>query len=360
MNFKILDLFCGAGGFSYGMDKNSKFNTVLALDFDEKALETFKRNIPNAEVVLGDITDKKVKNSIIKKSKELKVNMIIGGPPCQGFSMKGKKLGLKDPRNFLFKEYLDIVQKLQPKVFVIENVKGLCLTSNGWFKDEILKSINNMGYKVSVGLLNAQDFGVPQSRERTIFICSKNLSIDLPKPTVKEYRTVRDAISDLSYLNSGEGDFESEYIKSPESTYQKTMRKGSKRLFNHKASNHKKIAIDKLKLIPPEQGKEYLPEELHGKQQFKTTWGRLKWDSVSPTIDTRFDASSNGTNNHPYLNRAITPREAARIQSFDDKFVFYGSKVYVRKQIGNAVPPLMAKAIADKIDKTINDRRNKR
>ena len=107
--------------------------------------------------------------------------------------------------------------------------------------------------------------------------------------------------------------------------------------------------IEKLKLIPPEQGKEYLPEEMHGNQKFKTTWGRLKWDAVSPTIDTRFDASSNGTNNHPYLNRAITPREAARIQSFDDSFVFYGSKVYVRKQIGNAVPPLLAKAIADRI-----------
>ena len=133
------------------------------------------------------------------------------------------------------------------------------------------------------------------------------------------------------------------------------MRKDSVFLYNHKASNHKQVAIDKLKMIPPEQGKEFIPKELQGKQKFKTTWGRLKWDEVSPTIDTRFDASSNGTNNHPYLNRAITPREAARIQSFDDKFVFYGSKVYIRRQIGNAVPPLLAKAIADEIDRTFND-----
>ena len=105
-------------------------------------------------------------------------------------------------------------------------------------------------------------------------------------------------------------------------------------------------------MIPPEQGKEYLPDNLIGNQKFKTTWGRLKWDMVSPTIDTRFDASSNGTNNHPFLHRAITPREAARIQSFDDCFVFYGSKVYIRKQIGNAVPPLLAKAIADQIEKS--------
>ena len=127
------------------------------------------------------------------------------------------------------------------------------------------------------------------------------------------------------------------------------MRKDSDRLYNHKASNHSEIAIHKLSMIPPEKGKEYLPENLLGKQKFNSTWGRLKWDEPSPTIDTRFDAASNGTNNHPFLNRSITPREAARIQSFDDRFIFYGNKVDIRTQIGNAVPPLMAKAIADHI-----------
>ena len=127
------------------------------------------------------------------------------------------------------------------------------------------------------------------------------------------------------------------------------MRRYSAKLYNHKASNHAQIAIQKLQMIPPEKGKEFLPEELLGKQKFHSTWGRLKWDEASPTIDTRFDAASNGTNNHPVLNRAITPREAARIQSFDDTYIFYGTKVAVRTQIGNAVPPLMAKAIADKI-----------
>ena len=154
---------------------------------------------------------------------------------------------------------------------------------------------------------------------------------------------------DLAYLNSNEGAFEQEYTTEPTSDYQIRMRKGSKKLFNHKASNHAKIAIKKLEMIPAECGKEHLPVELVGNQQFSGTWGRLKWDEPSPTIDTRFDASSNGTNNHPFLHRAITPREAARIQSFDDKFVFIGPKLYIRQQIGNAVPPLMAKAIADQI-----------
>ena len=348
--FKILDLFCGAGGLSWGMDKNPYFKTMVALDFDENAANTFKKNMPYAEVVVGDITDSKIKENIVTLAKKTGVNMIVGGPPCQGYSMKGKKLGLQDPRNFLFREYLDLVQRLQPDVFVIENVKGLLLSANGWFKDEIVSTIENLGYTVRFGILNAANYGVPQSRERAIFICSKHGAIELPEATVNSKVTVRDAIGDLAYLESNEGDFQQEYITEPKSDYQIVMRAGSEKLYNHKASNHKQIAIEKLKMIPPEQGKEFLPEELHGKQKFKTTWGRLKWDAVSPTIDTRFDASSNGTNNHPFLHRAITPREAARIQSFDDKFVFIGQKLYIRQQIGNAVPPLMAKAIADQID----------
>ena len=346
--FNILDLFCGAGGFSYGMHKNSHFNTVVAIDFNEKAADTFKKNMPEAEVITGDITEDDIKSRIIMESKARNVNMIIGGPPCQGFSMKGKKLGLEDPRNFLFMEYLNLVEKIQPEVFVIENVKSLLNTSGGWFRDEILKYINKLGYKVEYGVLNAKRFGVPQARERAIFICSKSKDIPLPEGN-ENVVTVRDAISDLAYLQSAEGDFEQEYITAAKSDYQKLMRKDSKYLYNHKASSHSEKALEKLAMIPAEKGKECLPEELWGKQKFNTTWGRLVWDDVSPTIDTRFDTPSNGTNSHPELNRAITPREAARIQSFDDKFIFYGSKFYIRSQIGNAVPPLLAKAIADRI-----------
>ena len=351
--FKILDLFCGAGGFSYGMEKNTHFKTVLSLDNDNYVGITFKKNMPNCDVIIGDITTPNIKSIIISKAKLLGVNMIIGGPPCQGFSNKGKKLGLKDPRNFLFREYLSLVEVIQPEVFVIENVKTLLSASNGWFRDEIVNTIKDLGYFVDFGVLNAADFGVPQARERAIFLCSKSKVVTLPKQKEKLVTTVRDAISDLSYLESGEGAFEQDYLLPAESDYQKLMRASSKKLYNHLASHHKEVAIEKLKLIPPERGKECLPAEMIGKQKFKTTWGRLKWDEVSPTIDTRFDAASNGTNNHPCLNRAITPREAARLQSFDDNFVFCGSKVRIRKQIGNAVPPLMAKAIADKIYKEL-------
>lgn len=346
--FRILDLFAGAGGFSYGMEKNEHFQTVIAVDFNSNALATFKRNMPDTHIIVGDITDNDIKKQIIESSQNLQVNMIIGGPPCQGFSLKGKKLGLNDHRNYLFNEYLHIVEILQPDVFTIENVKALLSTSAGWFKNQIIEKVHKLGYQVSYGILNAFDFGVPQARERAIFLCCKEKEITLPIGN-KNIVTVREAIEDLAYLNSGEGEFEQDYLHEPTSDYQRARREKSKKLYNHKASNHSNIAIKKLSMIPPECGKEHLPQELLGKQQFSGTWGRLKWDSVSPTIDTRFDASSNGTNNHPVLNRAITPREAARLQSFDDEFVFVGAKVQIRQQIGNAVPPLMAKAIADKI-----------
>lgn len=353
--FRILDLFSGAGGFSYGMEMNSHFVTEVALDFNGKALDTFKRNMPQTETVVGDITDAGIKERIVNLSRQRHVNMIIGGPPCQGFSLKGKKLGLADPRNFLFNEYLNLVQAIQPEVFVIENVKSLLSTSAGWFKNQIIEKVEAMGYFVRHGVLTASDFGVPQARQRAIFICAKKCPVSLPAPTCKSKVTVRDAISDLAYLNACEGAFEQDYTTSPMSAYQRQMRKGCHRLYNHKASNHDEVAIKKLMLIPPECGKEHLPVELRGRQQFSGTWGRLKWDDVSPTIDTRFDAASNGTNNHPHLHRAITPREAARLQSFDDKFVFVGQKFYIRQQIGNAVPPLMAKAIADQIASVLGE-----
>ena len=246
--FKILDLFSGAGGFSYGMEKNPHFKTLIALDFNEHALKTFKHNMPWAETIVGDITSDSVKKNIIELSKKCGINMIIGGPPCQGFSLKGKKLGLNDPRNFLFNEYLKIVETLQPDVFVIENVKALLSTSAGWFKDQIVEKVKSMGYFVDYGVLTATDFGVPQTRQRTIFICCKSKLIKLPTRICKKIVTVRDAISDLSYLESNEGAFEQKYKINPLTDYQIERRKGSSALYNHKASNHKDVAIEKLKL----------------------------------------------------------------------------------------------------------------
>lgn len=355
MNFNVLDLFCGAGGLSAGLDQVRGIKTVIGVDFDKYAIETFNKNFPDAIGIIADIRDEKSKKDIIRLAREKNVNMIVGGPPCQGFSLKGKNLGMDDPRNFLFLEYYYMVEKIRPEIFVIENVKNILNSENGYFKNQIIEKFSSLGYIINLGVLNAKNYGVPESRERAIIIGSLSRSISLPAPITKKYVTVRDAISDLSYLNSGEGCFESEYKYEPLSDYQKQLR--DKKLYNHQATNHSKFCLEKLAMIPPEGDKKSLPEELHGKQKFATTWSRLKWDDVSPTVDTRFDTPSNGRNSHPILNRAITPREAARIQSFPDSFIFYGPKTAVCKQIGNAVPPLLARAIGQAVKDAYTSKR---
>ena len=184
--YRILDLFCGAGGFSYGLEQNNNFKTLIGLDFEPAAIETFNYNFSEATGICGDITNSDVKQNIINLAKIRKVNMIIGGPPCQGFSLKGKNLGLADERNFLFKEYLDIVKEIKPDIFIIENVKNLYNSANGFFRDEITKTIKNMGYVVNCKILNAKDYGVPQNRERVFFIAHKEYFIDFPKPATDD------------------------------------------------------------------------------------------------------------------------------------------------------------------------------
>ena len=354
MNFKILDLFSGAGGFSCGLDSLDNFETVVALDFNEYAIETFSHNFPNASTIVGDILEPNIKNQVVEVSRNRGVNMIIGGPPCQGFSNKGKKLGLNDPRNYLFLEYLEIVREIEPDIFIIENVKSMITAANGYFMNEIQREIESLGYFSTCNVLNSKYYGVPQSRERAFIIAYKHKTLNIPEPDSKSFLTVRDAISDLSYLNSVEGKNKSFYIHNYQSKYQKELREDSDLLYNHIASKHSEVALKKLALIPPECGKEFLPPEMIGNQKFKTTWGRLIWDEPSPTIDTRFDTPSNGKNSHPFLNRAITPREAARIQSFPDKFQFFGRKTEICKQIGNAVPPKLAKKLGESINMQIN------
>lgn len=347
--FRVLDLFSGAGGFSCGLEMVNGFSTEVATDFDQQALNTFHHNFPNASCVLGNICDSATKQQIITLALERRINMIVGGPPCQGFSLKGKKLGIEDPRNFLFLEYVDIVRAIRPKVFIIENVKNLITACHGFFIQQIQERFEQLGYHISYGVLCAYDFGVPQMRERAIIIGSLNNLITLPTCGNIPRHTVRQAISDLAYLESGEGENISEYRNAAESDLQHLLRNNSLQLHNHKATRHSAFALKKLRMIPPEGDKRSMPPTLYGKQQFATTWARLVWDKPSPTIDTRFDTPSNGRNSHPCLNRAITPREAARLQSFPDSFIFYGNKCSICRQIGNAVPPLLAKAIGEHV-----------
>lgn len=323
--------------------------------FENTELNKKPHRIVGSKIVLNVSKngDKYKRQKYHSVAQTLEINMIIGGPPCQGFSNKGKNLGLKDPRNFLFLEYIEIVKAIKPEIFIIENVKNLISCAKGYFLEEIKERLNALGYQLSYQILNAKDYGVPQNRERAFIVGASRFSFDFNLLEPSQSVNIQDAISDLAYLCSNEGAFESDYLNPVQSSYQALMRKNSPKLYNHQATNHSQAALEKLKLINKEQGKECLPKNLHGKQQFKSTWGRLNWNKISPTIDTRFDTPSNGTNSHPKLHRSITPREAARIQSFSDNYIFYGNKTSVCKQIGNAVPPLLALALGKAILKSL-------
>ena len=339
----VIDLFAGVGGLSLGFEMEG-FDILLANEFDQSIATAYKENHKSTNVVVGDITSldlSKVFGEYVNK-----IDVVIGGPPCQGFSQKGKRKTINDERNFLFKHYVEVVKFVKPKYFVMENVPNLLTAEKGFFLNEIKGLFKGYGYSIRYGVLNAADYGVPQNRRRAIII-GKYLATppELPLPC-KQKVTIWNAISDLAYLESGEGEFEQEYRNSPKSDYEKKMRKGSKILYNHMATKHSALALERLSLIPPNAGKEILPKEHITKSVYSGTWSRMKQNDVAVTITTRFDTPSSGKFTHPFLNRAITVREAARLQSFPDTFKFIGSKMSQMKQVGNAVPPLLARKIA--------------
>ncbi len=343
----VIDLFAGVGGLSLGFEM-AGFEVALANEYDPSIADAYMKNRPNTKMIVEDITELPVEETF--GPYEGKVAVVIGGPPCQGFSQKGKRKSINDPRNFLFRYYFEVVKKVKPQYFVIENVPNLLTTENGYFKDEIVELFSGIGYAVSCGVLCAADFGVPQDRHRTCILgkLGADKPIELPEPNGM-HTTIWDAISDLSYLESGEGAEEQSYRIAPQSEYQKLLRDGSSELCNHIATRHSKVTLERLKMIAPGCGKEMLPEEHHTKSIYSGTWCRMKKDGIAKTITTRYDTPSSGEFTHPYLDRAITTREAARIQSFPDWFHFHGSKSSQMKQVGNAVPPLLGKAIAERI-----------
>lgn len=339
----MIDLFAGVGGLSLGFEM-AGFDVVLANEHDKSIAESYKHNHPNTKMILANIQDLPIEDTFSKYRG--KVDVVIGGPPCQGFSQKGQRKTINDERNFLFKYFVKVVEFLSPTYFVMENVPNLLTAENGYFKNEIIELFGAKGYTLVTDTLNAADYGVPQNRRRAVIIGKLGGSpLNMPIRQ-REKVTIWDAISDLAYHNSGEGsDFE-DYQTEPQSEYQKHLRRGSDKLYNHKSTAHSALAIERLNMIPPNSGKESLPEEHLTKSIYSGTWTRMRKDEISVTITTRFDTPSSGKFTHPFLHRAITVREAARIQSFPDTFRFIGTKGSQMKQVGNAVPPLLAKSIA--------------
>lgn len=352
MKLSVIDLFSGVGGLSLGF-RMAGYNVLIANEIDASIADAYTKNHPETQMINADITSLNI-GSVFGKYVN-SVDVVIGGPPCQGFSQKGQRKSINDPRNFLFRYFFEVVKFVRPSFFVIENVPNILTAENGYFKQEIAEIFNKIGYDINCSVLNAADYGVPQNRHRA-FIVGNRIGVNFVFPVPQKHKvTIWEAISDLNYLNSGEGTLEDHYRSEPESKYQQLMRKNSFRLYNHQATNHSALALKKLELIPPEGDKDSLPKEMLTKSIYSGTWCRMRADAQSVTITTRFDTPSSGQFTHPFLNRTITVREAARIQSFPDNFVFYGNKGSQMKQVGNAVPPLLANAIAKQIKQYLGE-----
>ena len=348
----MLDLFCGAGGFSVGCSW-AGFFPVLGIDYLKPAVETWKKNHPNSISCLGDIrqTDP-VKLKQLLENKEVKhINLITGGVPCQGFSIANRKHDDYDQRNFLFLEYMKFVEVFNPDYVILENVSGLRSTASGEFEKNIRSQMEELNYSVTVDMVNAVEYGVPQQRQRLVFIgVKKDVSLTVPYniPQGKYqssdmYRTVEMAISDLPHL--GNSDQKTKYNSAPQSEYQSIMRGGGAELKNHASPNHPLETIEKIGNTP--QGAPMYPKF---KQRI-----RLALDAPSPTqlaggIRPQFQFG------HPTQPRGLSIRERARIQSFPDSYEFVGGIVQERVLTGNAVPPLMIYEIAKPIAEDIKRR----
>ncbi|MCH3962459.1 MAG: DNA cytosine methyltransferase [Solobacterium sp.] len=338
---QLIDLFSGVGGLSLGFEQ-AGFTTVISNEYDKSIAAAYIKNRNKSNMLIEDITKLPIHKTFGLYNG--KVDLVIGGPPCQGYSQKGMRKTINDPRNYLFKYFVAVVKEVSPTYFVMENVPNLLTAENGYFKKELENMFLELGYTINAQILCAADYGVPQNRHRAFIIGKKgDQKVEMPMKS-KKRTTIWQAISDLAYLNSGEGEDISDYRLEAKTTYQKLMRKNSKKLYNHVATHHSSIALERMAMIPPKGGKEFLPPEHHTKSIYSGTWERMDADDVSVTITTRFDTPSSGKFTHPYLNRAITVREAARIQSFPDDFHFYGTKTSQMKQVGNAGSSIIGKS----------------
>lgn len=338
-NYKIVDLFSGAGGFQIGFEREG-FETVLSTDFDEDCEKVHKRNRPNVPFLRMDVHD--LTSDILDKyiDPETNIDVLIGGPPCQGFSTIGKRISSDpekrnafDPRNTLFREYIRILNHLKPKFFVMENVQGLLTRDKGRIFEEVKATFKKTGYEFNHVILNAADYGVPQIRNRVFFYGNRvGVKMNPPIPLcdgseAKPYKTVGEAIGDLADIPDN-----------PE--------------INHVALKHGEKNIRRYSLIP-EGGRlpeDQLPPELYRKN-FGNTFKRLHRDKPSLTMV----PGHNAFPIHPWLNRSLTVREAARIQTFPDEYIFMGPRQKQCMQVGNAVPPVMAqcwaKYLKEELDK---------
>ena len=318
-----IDLFTGVGGLSLGFEKEG-FENVFSIDFDRDTCKTYRKNFPNNTLLEKDIKNVSEKE-ILDLAGGRKVDVIVGGTPCQGFSMAGG-IGRKfidDPRNHLFKEFARVVEILSPRFFVIENVARVFNHNKGKTRKEILDLFEGLGYRTECNVLNAADYGVPQIRSRIFFIGNRlGLANEFPKKTVEKHKTVGEVIAKLPRLESGD----------------------SSRIPNHVAMNHSEQMLKKMFHVSNGGSRADIPSDIRPKTGDVRKY--IRYDSDEPSVCITGDMRKVF---HYDQNRALTVRELARIQTFPDHFVFDGTKISQQMQVGNAVPPLLAHALAKAI-----------
>ena len=327
----VVDLFAGVGGLSFGFQKTGH-QLLFASDFDPAASETFIHNHPGVPFYLDSI-EKLEPLSIMSDINLSKgeLDVLVGGVPCQAFSMAGVRIrrdfrGQLDDRIYLFRQFLRFADALNPKVIVIENVPGILSMLGGSVIEEIRASLETLGYSVSWRLLNAADYGAPQLRTRAIIIANRLSAANLfppPEFSKEQYRTVETAFRDIPSLN-------------------------------HEPRSLTGVTLQRVQLLRQGQNWRDLPVALRTKSVHSGAYGRLRLDSPARTLTTRFDTPSVGYVTHPTEDRALTVREGARLQGFPDDFEFFGTRMEQYKQVGNAVSPYMSLAIAKAVNKVLN------
>lgn len=349
-----IDLFAGCGGLSKGF-MDAGFDVIVGVDNDEAALKTFELNHNGAVALNADLSEKTTFSKIREIAGDRSIDVIIAGPPCQGFSLTGPR-NFEDKRNQLYLAVFEAVKQYNPKAFIIENVPGMATLYKGEIKEEILKRFRALGYNVEPKVLCAADYGVPQIRNRLIFMgIRKDYGQPaFPKAKLKpdDYITCREAISDLPALIDDLGKEESTYDAKPVSDYQRLMRKNCKILYNHTATNHTQMVKDTIALVPEGGNYKDLPKGVGESRNFHEAWTRYDGNKPSRTIDT-------GHRNHFHyeFNRVPTVRENARLQSFPDDFIFVGTRTQQYRQVGNAVPPLLGYYLGKEVLSVLSEKK---
>ena len=350
---KVADIFCGAGGLSYGFAKSDFFDIIFANDIDKDTLNAYAFNHKGVKILHKDIAELS-QNELQKFGA---IDILLGGPPCQSYSTLGKRK--MDKRAHLFTEYLRILEILQPKAFVFENVVGLISMQKRELFKQICKEFESLGYKIFYQILNAVHFGVPQIRERVFVvgvhtsICSQDFAF--PKPThlsgkkgFANFITLQNALGDLPPIKSGENGDKKGFLHEPNNEFLHFVRK-SKNLSEHCSPKNNPNLIRIMQTLKDGQCKDDLPAHIRPKSGYTNTYAKMWWQQPAPTITRNFATPSSSRCIHPRDSRALSIREGARLQSFPDDFVFVGSESAKRLQIGNAVPPLVSIALANAV-----------